>query len=114
MKWNASMSPRIPEAVDYTEWRPTVSDKNKRKRDTLQVKTNLKARRAKLEQEKMLEEENEVRYLANNRRNLLQRNNLLRLVWDARDYSCGYDATFTILDICGRNILRNGLSILDR
>jgi hypothetical protein len=31
MKWNKTMGPKIPEAVDYSEWRPTVTGKTKRK-----------------------------------------------------------------------------------
>ncbi|KAJ7882438.1 hypothetical protein B0H13DRAFT_1465293, partial [Mycena leptocephala] len=27
MKWNKTMGPRIPDAVDYSEWRPTVTGK---------------------------------------------------------------------------------------
>jgi hypothetical protein len=91
------MGPRVPEAVEYTEWRPTVNDRNKRKRETLEATSKSRAKRSKLEQEQLLENENEVRFLSTDRRNLLHRNNLLGLIWDARDYSCGHDATFTIL-----------------
>ncbi|KAJ7927366.1 hypothetical protein B0H13DRAFT_1861365 [Mycena leptocephala] len=97
MRWDASMGPRVPEAVEYTEWRPTVNGRNKRKRDSLEAASKLKAKRSKLEKEQLLEKENEVRYLRTHCSNQFQRNRPLGLIWDAQHYSCGYDATFTIL-----------------
>jgi hypothetical protein len=91
------MGSQVPESVEYTKWRPTVSDRNKRKRVTLETASKLKAKPSKLDQEQLLEEENEVRYIATDRIDMLQRNRPLGLVWDARDYSCGCDATFSIL-----------------
>ncbi|KAJ7858550.1 hypothetical protein B0H13DRAFT_1640421 [Mycena leptocephala] len=37
IKWNSSMGPRVPDDVEYTEWKPSINMLNKHKHAVLNV-----------------------------------------------------------------------------
>ncbi|KAJ7807889.1 hypothetical protein B0H13DRAFT_2243871 [Mycena leptocephala] len=104
MRWDASMGPQIPEPEAYSEWRPSIQGGRKRKNADL-VDTN-HGQPGKTSQEERLTKRVKqaiANDTASNNSNLypmrLDQNQSrpVGLVWDSRNYSCGYDATFTIM-----------------
>ena len=99
MKWNKSMGPRVPEAVTYTEWRPSVTENKKRKTTDRRAEDpgdEPKAKQMKVNMDELLKWDR-----ANPAVNSLQENPATRrpmgLIWDSKDYSCRYNAILTIL-----------------
>ncbi|KAJ7476477.1 hypothetical protein FB451DRAFT_1033426, partial [Mycena latifolia] len=97
MRWNASMGPRVPEPVTYSEWRPSVKINNKRKKAEASGEASAvlepPAKRAKVDSQV---KDKQRPYGANSS----QRTAMARpvgLIWDNRNHSCAYDATFTTL-----------------
>ncbi|KAJ7109034.1 hypothetical protein C8R43DRAFT_1161765, partial [Mycena crocata] len=127
MKWNAKMGPRVPEAITYSEWKqsgsksekkfnavvklsaPTVDESKpgktvkggdlltsmlsgtpKRSRETeIGVLNNAPRKKAKFEQADIS--------IGRPMESFERRLSPIGLVWDSSDYSCGYDAFFTIM-----------------
>ncbi|KAJ6530257.1 hypothetical protein B0H19DRAFT_967794 [Mycena capillaripes] len=105
MRWDASTGPRAPEDEVYTEWRPSIPVSKKRKNaavgsnDAYPYKNTARTKES-------LHEDPENR--ADNTQNttggirhalpvVQNRRIAVGFLWDSRNYSCGYDATFTIL-----------------
>ena len=90
MKWRPTMGPKIPEQVDYAEWRPSGTSQPKRKApdecDNSDCAPKQKHRNHRAD--------DSVEGPASH---MVARFVPVGLVWDSRDYSCGYDATFTVL-----------------
>ncbi|KAJ6562187.1 hypothetical protein B0H19DRAFT_1068860 [Mycena capillaripes] len=98
MKWEPSMGQRVPENVTYTDWRPTVQGISKRKNRAEELgEATQRAKRTRMEQEGLKEQERISHEVADTRRDLVPRVKPLGLIWDSKDYSCGYDAIYTIL-----------------
>ncbi|KAJ7270164.1 hypothetical protein B0H12DRAFT_1008958 [Mycena haematopus] len=93
MRWNKSMGPRVPGPEKYSEWRPSVPASKKR-RNTMLNNTEPNARLTKRLKSKV---DGIVDEIPINITPVLRRCLPVGLIWDSHDYSCGYDATFTIL-----------------
>ncbi|KAJ6538805.1 hypothetical protein DFH09DRAFT_1249580 [Mycena vulgaris] len=89
MSWDSSMGPRVPEPVTYSEWKPSISKNNKRKNAA--VRTDADEDQKKLN---VLDRITVAKSLAN----IVPDPIPVGLIWDNRNYSCAYDATFTILN----------------
>ncbi|KAJ7733308.1 hypothetical protein B0H16DRAFT_1468145 [Mycena metata] len=98
MRWNASMGPRVTEPVIYSEWRPSGQSHSKRKASST----------AHISRQEYVETSNADMRPVKKRKidqaphtampHLVpQLRKPVGLIWDARDYSCAYDSTFTIL-----------------
>ncbi|KAJ7734608.1 hypothetical protein B0H16DRAFT_1327487 [Mycena metata] len=96
LRWDKSQGPRVPSAVVYSEWRPSVKFTQKRKNAIVasgQHSEEPPRKRAKLDD--IEAEERAIRL--NPSGPGVNRRIPMGLKWDSCDYSCGYDATFTIL-----------------
>ncbi|KAJ7022367.1 hypothetical protein C8F04DRAFT_971599 [Mycena alexandri] len=86
------MGPRVPEPISYSEWRPSGASISKRKNAILE-NTETPTKRQKLNaSEQVPSTIGTVGQPFVNPRIVP-----VGFVWDSVDYSCGYDATFTIL-----------------
>ncbi|KAJ7709292.1 hypothetical protein B0H16DRAFT_1275161, partial [Mycena metata] len=84
MRWNEKIGPRIPEPMEYDTWIPSVDRSAKRKGTegsaaVSEVTGNKKSKVAPLRPPRP------------------DTITPLGLVWDSVNYSCGYDAMFTVL-----------------
>ncbi|KAJ7452797.1 hypothetical protein FB451DRAFT_1050601 [Mycena latifolia] len=98
MRWNSTMGPRIPEAVPYSEWRPSITQSKKRKNPAVSVDSAPK--RVKKEENQVAQGSHPERSLivtADEARSSNPRRIPSGLIWDSRNHSCAYDATLTIL-----------------
>ncbi|KAJ7092219.1 hypothetical protein C8R44DRAFT_750332 [Mycena epipterygia] len=83
MRWDSSMGPRIPDPVEYNEWRPSIPVSRKRKNVVLPGTYASNG-----------DETPEAKHLWKLESNDIE---ITGLIWDSQDYSCGYDTFFTIL-----------------
>ncbi|KAJ6458941.1 hypothetical protein C8R47DRAFT_143660 [Mycena vitilis] len=98
MRWTSSMGPKVPPAVNYSEWRSTTRPDRKRKNAAVEAEDlERKAKRSKQVHEQLLEEEVRAREVLERGRGLTRGLRPLGLIWDSVNYSCGYDAMFTVL-----------------
>ncbi|KAJ7156499.1 hypothetical protein C8R43DRAFT_854101, partial [Mycena crocata] len=98
MRWDPSLGPRVPEAIKYPEWKPTVAagkrkinaaiDSESKEEDS----TTPPNKRMKLDLSPFTSTS-----ASTVTRFSTTRIRPIGLIWDSRDYSCGYDATLTIL-----------------
>ncbi|KAJ7806623.1 hypothetical protein B0H13DRAFT_2244087 [Mycena leptocephala] len=98
MKWNNTMGPRIPEAVEYSEWKPTFTAKNKRKiteMSTTPDDAERNVKRNKCDQDDIMKWDRADPSL--NPMPVVRTWKPMGLLWDSRNWSCAYDATFTVL-----------------
>ncbi|KAJ7029491.1 hypothetical protein C8F04DRAFT_962811 [Mycena alexandri] len=96
LRWNKSMGPRVPEPVLYSDWKPSISLNKKRKNAVVDSDDNLIQRSTK--KRKLDELEAEQRALGSDIPLInVGAYSPVGLVWDSINYSCAYDATFTIL-----------------
>ncbi|KAJ7759745.1 hypothetical protein DFH07DRAFT_741055, partial [Mycena maculata] len=102
MKWKASMGPRVPEAIVYSEWRPTVAKSKKRSNAVIDEEPKSFGAQppAKRTKPTVHVHADSMSITSVSREPVTARSAIHKpagLVWDARDWSCGYDAIFTIL-----------------
>ncbi|KAJ6529767.1 hypothetical protein B0H19DRAFT_908648, partial [Mycena capillaripes] len=98
MRWDASMGNRVPEPEFYSEWKPSVSLNKKRK--SLAVTGTSKDRASEAIQPPKKRAKDRSGEGQQERVTTPLVYHLTRpvgLIWDSFDYSCVYDATFTIL-----------------
>jgi hypothetical protein len=96
------MGPKVPESVDYSEWRPTVSGENKRKITEISSTSNAaehRIKRIKPDQDDIMKWDRADPSLDTTAGRI---SGVLAwkptgLIWDRTNWSCAYDATFTIL-----------------
>jgi hypothetical protein len=98
MQWNPDMDPKIPEHQDYAEWRPSIKSSRSHKRshpnNKDEVSTDIIESIAGNEQKarKKLKTTDRIQTSSNH-----NSTTPIGLIWDSQNFSCGYDATFTIL-----------------
>ncbi|KAJ7016600.1 hypothetical protein C8F04DRAFT_981158 [Mycena alexandri] len=90
MRWNSSMGPRVPEAVVYSDWKPSFKVTNKRKRDPADsAHHDERQKKVVVNADPIVANVHAPHLIPSVRKPV-------GLIWDPRDYSCAYDATFTI------------------
>ncbi|KAJ6525341.1 hypothetical protein B0H19DRAFT_1084886 [Mycena capillaripes] len=94
MKWDKSQGPRVPECVAYTEWRPTFKLGTKRKNAVIETELETDNKQVAVRKGKNEHAGHTGDQIVNQ---IVEMVEPFGLVWDSRDYSWGYDATFTIL-----------------
>ncbi|KAJ7441885.1 hypothetical protein FB451DRAFT_1057983 [Mycena latifolia] len=100
IRHNPNIDPEIPVALDYAEWRPSTDGKSKRKHnkedqeDTAEEKA--RPRKKTKTKYKQMPTRGSVA-VSDGLRGCSALSEPVGLIWDSRDYSCGYDAVFTIL-----------------
>ncbi|KAJ7183739.1 hypothetical protein C8R46DRAFT_883813 [Mycena filopes] len=99
MKWNSSMGPRIPEPVVYGEWRSSDTRRSLKRKATQDAQPTPVERYAVYpDPEERAVKRLKLDVLVRAAPHLVpQIRKPVGLIWDSRDYSCAYDATFTIL-----------------
>ncbi|KAJ7933431.1 hypothetical protein B0H13DRAFT_1856207 [Mycena leptocephala] len=89
---------RIPEAVEYSEWKPTFTAKNKRKiteMSTTPDDAERNVKRNKCDQDDIMKWDRADPSL--NPMPVVRTWKPMGLLWDSRNWSCAYNATFTVL-----------------
>ncbi|KAJ7723248.1 hypothetical protein B0H16DRAFT_1334246 [Mycena metata] len=89
MQHNPRLDDSVPKSVDYAEWRP--SGQSGKRRDDNSEEGNASTKNKKQKKMDTALSEPNSRNLAH----IISRP--VGMVWDAVDYSCGYDSTFGIL-----------------
>jgi hypothetical protein len=98
IRWKPEMGPRVPEAVTYSDWKPSIIASNKRKNAVVDVDAiatvpvQRPAKKIKITQKE-------------NNKNTVPGSEAIRstsvqpfgFIWDSINYSCSYDSLFTIL-----------------
>ena len=81
MRWKKEMGPRVPEAVSYSEWKPSIKPNLKRKNAVVEYEREYK---------KPLDGPAKKRRLDNglNLSHTVVRANPIGLIWDQLNYSC--------------------------
>ncbi|KAJ7697463.1 hypothetical protein B0H17DRAFT_866647, partial [Mycena rosella] len=105
IRWDSSMGPRIPDAVVYSEWRPSIPISRKRKNVAVDDVDPVHDRPAAKKPTKIAPVPEPGPDPQNNcattsvavPTSVTTAMAPVGLVWDSRDHSCAYDATFTIL-----------------
>ncbi|KAJ7662638.1 hypothetical protein DFH06DRAFT_987244 [Mycena polygramma] len=87
------MGPRVPEPVDYGEWRPTSDKSNKRKKEVADQNVETETPEV-VHKKRKTAVSLDVSAGAND---LLAGVVPAGMIWDSVDHSCGYDAMFGIL-----------------
>ncbi|KAJ7795000.1 hypothetical protein B0H13DRAFT_2245507 [Mycena leptocephala] len=109
MRWKPEMGPRIPESIQYDEWKPSLALTKKRKNAAVDDLSNMPnksmpgpvAKKPKLQgmavatAPHVAEPERDIRSICNNSSTV--RRQPVGLIWDSVNHSCAYDATLTIL-----------------
>ncbi|KAJ7164296.1 hypothetical protein C8R46DRAFT_901697 [Mycena filopes] len=95
MRWSEEMGPKMLDDLHYDEWKPSISDKKRKQSPTQLDDTHPKRKKKK---------ENGLTKASNPTRPSPLAISLegeprrpVGLVWDAQNFSCGYDASLTIL-----------------
>jgi hypothetical protein len=96
LRWDPTLGPRIPDSVDYAEWMPSGNKQSKRSRSSFQEKDNQNLDISESPHKKKKVEQGLTEHL---RINTVEQHlsNPIGLIWDSVHYSCGFDATFTVL-----------------
>lgn len=84
MRWNKNMGPRIPEDLTYDTWKPCPESNKKRKNPDGSLNETEVARKKKSKATGLSAAAIGIALP-------------MGLIWDAVNYSCGYDTMFTIL-----------------
>ncbi|KAJ7455634.1 hypothetical protein B0H11DRAFT_1926019 [Mycena galericulata] len=95
MRWNSSMGARIPEAIQYDEWKPSLPENKKRKNaviDSHEPAANI-SKKSKATHQQHKEDGTQIHVPPR----VVPTSQPTGLIWDGVDHSCGYDATFSIL-----------------
>ena len=85
------MGPKIPDHVNYPEWRPSGTSQLKRKNSEAFENSERCAPKQKRKSSWVDES------IMGSSDHMVESYVPVGLAWDSRDYSCGYDVTFTIL-----------------
>jgi hypothetical protein len=89
---------RIPEAVEYSDWKPTFTAKNKRKITEMSTSPDDAERtvkRNKCDQDDIMEWDRADPSM--NPMPVVRTWKMMGLIWNSRNWSCTCDATFTVL-----------------
>ncbi|KAJ7112270.1 hypothetical protein C8R44DRAFT_561201, partial [Mycena epipterygia] len=102
MRWKSDMGPRVPEAVVYSEWKPTLPENKKRKRPVRNTVSHIVGTTARLDAPSAKKTKamlNQTTYSALTAAAALSDATYAPygLIWDSTNYSCAYDAVFTVL-----------------
>ncbi|KAJ7749131.1 hypothetical protein B0H16DRAFT_1319457 [Mycena metata] len=86
------MGPKVPDVVSYSDWRPSGQANGKQTNAVVDSPSTIPTKKRKLAdiEERQINGASRVR-------NLIVRREPVGIIWDSTDYSCAYDATFTIL-----------------
>ncbi|KAJ6522930.1 hypothetical protein DFH09DRAFT_938153 [Mycena vulgaris] len=100
MCWDSSMGPRVPEPVTYSEWKPSIPKNNKRKNAAVRTDADEDQKKAKRSRSDLKSDAptSGSSTVARSLANTVPGPRPVGLIWDNRDHSCAYDATFTILN----------------